>query len=193
MINSTPAYSIGYTLISRQGSCTTISPSNPVCWVYKSNAMEVASNTYGFQIAPAQTLAYSNTVTQPGNYILLVSADEGERQFANTYLNFTIAGNFVVPISVTNNQALSTGSNFQQMITFNSVAYRSYETNDLGNMRFYQGPNELYSWCESITCRNTWPTRNSPGFLRSSPPPEDCSAAGSPCAGTTGRTFYKHA
>jgi hypothetical protein len=38
---------------------------------------------------------------------------------------------------------------FQQMLTFNASQYSAYERADLGNIRFYQGNSELYSWCES--------------------------------------------
>jgi hypothetical protein len=61
-------------------------------------------------------------------------------------------GNYYVPITITNSQSSATGSNFQQMITFNptqSSAYTTNEASDLGNIRFYQGTSELYSWCES--------------------------------------------
>ena len=50
---------------------------------------------------------------------------------------------------ITNLQGVATGSNFQQMISFNSSAYSAYEAPDLGNIRFYQGSTYLYSWCES--------------------------------------------
>ena len=54
-----------------------------------------------------------------------------------------------VQIYLYNNQQNSTGGNFQQMITFNSLNYSVYEASNLGNIRFYQGSSELYSWCES--------------------------------------------
>src|SRR5271156_664765 len=56
---------------------------------------------------------------------------------------------YIQPIIITNNQGSATGVNFQQMIMFNAISYSSYEANDLGNIRFYQGSNQLYSWCES--------------------------------------------
>jgi hypothetical protein len=57
-----------------------------------------------------------------------------------------------VPITITNSQSSPTGSGFQQMVSFNpsqSSAYTVNEASDLGNIRFYQGGQELYSWCES--------------------------------------------
>jgi len=52
---------------------------------------------------------------------------------------------------ITNSQGTGTGSNFQQMISFNpsNTAYQTNEAYDLGNIRFYQSSTELYSWCES--------------------------------------------
>ena len=40
------------------------------------------------------------------------------------------------------------------MIEFNPSTYAQYENGNLGNIRFYQGSTELYSWCES-GCSNT--------------------------------------
>jgi hypothetical protein len=57
-----------------------------------------------------------------------------------------------VPITLTNSQSSATGSGFQQMISFNPNSLTAYTTNEaanLGNIRFYQGGQELASWCES--------------------------------------------
>jgi hypothetical protein len=54
-----------------------------------------------------------------------------------------------VPVNVINSQSSSTGSSFQQMVSFNPSTYSGYLSADLGNVRFYQGSTELYSWCES--------------------------------------------
>lgn len=54
-----------------------------------------------------------------------------------------------VPITVTNSQGSSTGSSFQQSITFNPSTYSANEVADLGNIRFYQSGSLLYSWCET--------------------------------------------
>jgi hypothetical protein len=62
-------------------------------------------------------------------------------------------------IKVSNNQATATNNPFQQMITFPTKSFGSYEANDLGNVRFFVGTNaptvanELYSWCE-IGCNS---------------------------------------
>ena len=54
-----------------------------------------------------------------------------------------------ISVNVINLQSTATGTDFQQMIYFNPSSYSSYEASDLGNIRFYNGNNELYSWCES--------------------------------------------
>ena len=70
-------------------------------------------------------------------------------------LAFGLAGAFaqaavpsVAPITIRSGSS-PIPSNFQQMITFNPSAFSANESSDLGNLRFYQGPTELYSWCES--------------------------------------------
>ncbi len=62
---------------------------------------------------------------------------------ASTIVTTTIFqyGSNTVPIILTNSQGSSTGSGFQQMVTFNptSTSYKTYEAADLGNIRFAQG------------------------------------------------------
>ena len=66
-------------------------------------------------------------------------------------LVYSYSSGIYVNISVLNSQATGVPSNFQQMVFFNpsNAAYTPYESNDLGNIRFYQGNSELHSWCES--------------------------------------------
>ncbi len=55
-----------------------------------------------------------------------------------------------VPITLTNNQSFQTPIGFQQKIVFNAQPYVTYESWDLGNVRFYDDEgNPLYSWLES--------------------------------------------
>lgn len=59
-----------------------------------------------------------------------------------------------VPITITNSQASSTSSTFQQRITWNPSTYSSYESADLGNIRFYSDSScstPLYAWLEACT------------------------------------------
>jgi hypothetical protein len=56
---------------------------------------------------------------------------------------------YYLPINIINNQGTGTGQNFQQLVTFDAVQYQQAETQNLGNVRFYYGNTELYSWCES--------------------------------------------
>ncbi len=54
-----------------------------------------------------------------------------------------------VPLTITNLQSIPTSSPFQTAIEFNPSTYSSYEASDLGNIRFFSGSTELYSWCET--------------------------------------------
>ena len=54
-----------------------------------------------------------------------------------------------IPITLHNSQSQATTAPFQQMITVNALNYSNYEATNLGNIRFYSGQQELYSWCES--------------------------------------------
>ncbi len=65
----------------------------------------------------------------------------------STTVSTTIAY-YYSTLTLTNNQAASAAP-FQQMVKFNPSSYSAYEQNGLGNVRFYQGSTELYSWCES--------------------------------------------
>ncbi len=54
-----------------------------------------------------------------------------------------------MPITITNTQNSAVPSHFQQMIQFSPSTYAIEEAPDLGNIRFYYGSEELYSWCEA--------------------------------------------
>lgn len=67
----------------------------------------------------------------------------------NTTTNGNATGLYV-PISVANNNGGSAApAHFQEEITFDPQSYALLERPDLGNIRFYYGSRELYSWCES--------------------------------------------
>jgi hypothetical protein len=107
--------------------------SNTFSWI-------VPSNTIGIEIKANVVITDSQSTIANSTYtanILVVS-------LRSTYPT--------VPISLSNGQSSATAAPFQQMIYFNptqSSVYTTNESNDLGNIRFYQGANELYSWCES--------------------------------------------
>jgi hypothetical protein len=89
------------------------------------------------------TSAQSSSVTTQAVAAVKIPVGEGG-------LPRTPSNTVYVPITLLNSQSNSTGANFQQNITFNPSTYSpSVEANDLGNIRFYQGSSELYSWCES--------------------------------------------
>jgi len=59
-----------------------------------------------------------------------------------------------VPITLTNSDSSNTPNPFQQRITWNPSLYSSYESADLGNIRFYSDAScntPLYAWLESCT------------------------------------------
>ena len=77
----------------------------------------------------------------------------------NNSVNFTgtqIPSYSYVNITITNNQSVATAQGFQQEITFNPQLFASYESWDLGNIRFYDSNgNPLYSWVESGNLSST--------------------------------------
>ncbi|MDE1865401.1 MAG: hypothetical protein KGH94_02045 [Candidatus Micrarchaeota archaeon] len=110
------------------------------------------------------------SVASPSNYILVAANSQninsnfcGFAGMISYYLNpfgsaptkpaliYGYSAGTYVNITLTNSQSSSVATNFQQMIYFNptNTAYTPYEASDLGNIRFYQGSNQLYSWCES--------------------------------------------
>jgi hypothetical protein len=60
----------------------------------------------------------------------------------------------VVAVTLVNNQSGSTGSLFQQMITFSPATYSALENSDLGNIRFCADvacSSEMFAWLESCS------------------------------------------
>ena len=59
-----------------------------------------------------------------------------------------------LPLTITNNQAAATSAPFQQMVTFDPATYSSYESSDLGNVRFCADSacsTFLNAWLESCS------------------------------------------
>jgi len=109
------------------------------------------------------TLTAVNSTT--GMFKNYTGTGAGSYSGTNSITTFTInnpiteTANFIPkfyfsPITLTNSQTVATLSGFQQQIIFNPSTYSSYENGNLGNIRFYYGTTELYSWCES-GCSNT--------------------------------------
>lgn len=97
-----------------------------------------------------QTLSINTTAA--GTYAYYVSVSDSETPAKTAYsspVKLTVNSAPVIAVSISNNQNVGTGSDFQQMIAFNPSQYSAYEAQNLGNIRFYQGSTELYSWCES--------------------------------------------
>ncbi len=107
--------------------------SNTFSWIVPSNAIETEIKA-NVVITDSQSTIVNSTYTAN---ILVVS-------LRSTYPT--------VPITLSNGQSSATAAPFQQTVYFNptqSSIYTTNESNDLGNIRFFQGANELYSWCES--------------------------------------------
>ncbi len=70
--------------------------------------------------------------------------------------NVGISTVWYAPVTISNGQAAGIPAGFQQMIRFDpsNSMLAPHETGDLGNLRFYYGGQELYSWCES-GCSNS--------------------------------------
>ncbi|MEM4115251.1 MAG: DUF2341 domain-containing protein [Saccharolobus sp.] len=80
-------------------------------------------------------------------------------------LMYTRMKNFYIPITISNNQNISTSAPFQQLITINpSLIGSNLFSSDLGNIRFYADyafTQPLYAWVESgnsntSTATNIW-------------------------------------
>ena len=77
---------------------------------------------------------------------------------------FNIGRTMLVPLTLTNSQNAAVPAHFDQMVNFSASKYLPYVNSNLGNIRFYYGSKELYSWCES-SC-NTSSTSNSIFWIR---------------------------
>ncbi len=106
----------------------------------------------------------SSVIGTPFHGTLWVETTTGSYEFAAVSATVTcIAAGCAPPATTTTisqavwfnvintNTTYLIAGGFQQMITFNpsSTDFSSVVAPDLGNVRFYQGNQELYSWCES--------------------------------------------
>ncbi|MDA4119129.1 MAG: hypothetical protein OK436_00905 [Thaumarchaeota archaeon] len=72
----------------------------------------------------------------------------------NWVLDFWTAGLSYIPITITNNQATATPNPLQVAMSWNPSTYSTYESSDLGNLRFCSDiacNTMLFSWLESCT------------------------------------------
>ncbi len=82
-------------------------------------------------------------------FSLQIGAQPTNATSQNTVTSKASAVAPVLSVMVWNLQGTSTQPGFQQMVQFDPSRYWGYEGTDLGNVRFYYGGSELYSWCES--------------------------------------------
>ena len=135
--------SITNSLIANQLYTDVASTTNTFTWIVPKSA---AGNTIKANVSvtdSATTSVTTNSVTT--NVITITFANSATSNTTTT----SPSASLTMPIVLTNSQGIATGPNFQQMVTFNPTLYRTHETSDLGNIRFYEGGNKLYSWCES--------------------------------------------
>ena len=64
-------------------------------------------------------------------------------------------GNDFLTVNVINTASSAAPDGFQQMISFTPSQYAANEATNLGNIRFFSGNNELYSWCE-LGCSSSY-------------------------------------
>ncbi len=112
--------------------------------------------------APRLGNMYSGTFKIIGNYcaqplanITTPSCKGGNGYVYSGSINvqaskLNIGGIYYIPITITNTQNAAVPAHFQEEVSFNpSLINPLAERGDLGNIRFYYGGKEIYSWCES--------------------------------------------
>ena len=102
---------------------------------------------------PTPTSSTSTTTTTTTQSTASTTMQPGPTTITTTIPGSGVQSTYV-PITITNGQGTPTPTGLQQMITFNPSQYSSFESSDLGNIRFYYGGTALYSWCES-GCSNS--------------------------------------
>jgi hypothetical protein len=131
--SSYPQYSAGAFLNGQSG--TYIFSSTP------SYSFPPFGNTFSGTVWAVYTVqSYSGTLTSQIGTIIAKNVGASSQSSSSA---------LYVPITIGNGQSAATPSPFQQMIQFSPSSYAQYENSNLGNIRFYQGSTELYSWCES--------------------------------------------
>ena len=141
--SQTPVYSNGYPeySFSVSGLPEPLPYYNVTSLTYEVNGKTITVPTItGEPMAIEETSSYSNSNSNSNSFPKPSSIPSGI--VAYVYITLSNSYNFATPAP------------FQQMITFNPSLYSKYENSNLGNIRFYQGSTELYSWCES-GCSNT--------------------------------------
>ncbi|MGC8729847.1 MAG: hypothetical protein ACP5RP_00465 [Candidatus Micrarchaeia archaeon] len=144
-LNNTAARQISLIISSNLGSFTS----------YLSNEAKAEGATLNFKNQTIMVFQ-SNPFFINATYsaVLILNSSYGSYVYpvsASTSMALPLA---FLNITINNGQSTPTPAPFQQSITFNPSSYSAYESGNLGNIRFYYGNNELYSWCES-GCTNT--------------------------------------
>ena len=99
---------------------------------------------------PSSSL-YNYSCPANGNYIYA-----GNLQLQAEARQLPQAPYYYAPVTVSNtNATTATQGGLQIMTTFVPSAFSPYESANLGNVRFYDGAKELYSWCETNCASNS--------------------------------------
>jgi hypothetical protein len=127
-------------------------PSNTLWNVtYGSVLNQSSTNKISFNVLQNENYTYTiPNVTNKTTKIIYFPNKPSGASYPGTIIYVTFKPNIVyVPINITNSQTVATPAPFQQMIQFSPSSYTQYENSNLGNIRFFKGSTELYSWCES--------------------------------------------
>ena len=132
-------------------------------WQVQKPGMVFTNSTDCQTSSPLTCIVNTNFSTEKGLYgyrlaIKDMAGPDNEILYTQT-LNIDVISAPIATLrfKIINSQNIATNYHFQQMILFNTSNYKTHESNNLGNMRFYQGNTELYSRCES-GCTNTSPS-----------------------------------
>ncbi|ASI13528.1 PHA01755 superfamily protein [Candidatus Mancarchaeum acidiphilum] len=119
------------------------------CYAYFNNFTPVIGNQYDglfvlksdYCSAPPQNLSDVNCLSKPANFTF-----DGSFRVQAADLNYSYDP-YYANISITNSGG-KIPAGYQANITIDPASFRSAETQNLGNIRFYYNGKELYSWCQ---------------------------------------------
>ncbi len=121
--------------------CTANVPFTPTLGDVYSGRFNISANYCSVGIGQQSVACPSN-----GNFVYSggIEVQAGRQQIS-------MGPYYYLPLNITNptNSPTQTGFQMQINLTANSILYTPHERSDLGNLRFYDAAQALYSWCES--------------------------------------------
>ena len=143
--NSVNGFCVPHEIMQGQTTyCVANFSSSPVLSVGYTGTIQIASNYC--PAPPGSFNSGSCILAGKSQYSITGSVN---MHSANVSSTTSIDRAYYMPINVINTQTGAEPVPFQQMISFNPSSYSAYESQNLGNIRFYLNGTELYSWCES--------------------------------------------